>query len=492
MIALDSSHRGFIFNLNHFLSIRPEDSQVRIEKDEKISSAISKVRLLNLHKAIPVIEQFYPNCGRKARRQFEMLRALILMPHFGYNSISLWYAALDGDPLIAGICGFFDGKIPPVGSFYNLARRFSNMPVTSHVQPEGFNLSESLKRAKQEKKKGKNKKDKWGDDSNPKVADLVQPFLDNPDNDDFVKCTDFLNAIFRIIGIEKSIELGLIDPDHIKLSGDGTALHEHAVSTGRELLAQPGFRWYSDPDARWGWDSDLETFFFGRHVYLLGSYRKEFKKDLPLYFSMDPANMHDSILGVEAIKDFHRLNSDLTISAVCLDSAHDNESTYQLLQALKAQSYIDPNLRGAKGRPPSGIYVDPNGGTVTCPAKLKMYNAGWDKTHQCYKFRCPVHVKKCGVACCPLGHECSNSKSGRWYNLYPKGLRADGIARSQTKEWKVEYTSRTTCERLNKRVLNDYGMHKSYARDTNVMFFMLFACCLNIHMDAWVRIGAPG
>ena len=56
-----------------------------------------------------------------------------------------------------------------------------------------------------------------------------------------------------------------------------------------------------------------------------------------------------------------------------------------------------------------------------------------------------------------------------------------------TKQWKAIYNNRTSCERVNNRILNDYGLHKTKTRTQRRISFMAFLGCVNIHADAWLK-----
>ena len=72
-----------------------------------------------------------------------------------------------------------------------------------------------------------------------------------------------LQQLFSIAAIVPSLELGLIDPDNLTASGDGTCVHSHANPYGHRVCkcSEKGIkgcmcpRHFSDPDASWGWDS---------------------------------------------------------------------------------------------------------------------------------------------------------------------------------------------------------------------------------------------
>ena len=96
------------------------------------------------------------------------------------------------------------------------------------------------------------------------------------------------------------MELGLITPDNLTVSADGTCVHTHANSFGHKVYncADNGIynctfkRRYSDPDAFWAWDSDLNCYFYG-HTHMLSYHNKHYQTDLPLHTRFLDARRHN-------------------------------------------------------------------------------------------------------------------------------------------------------------------------------------------------------
>lgn len=120
--------------------------------------------------------------------------------------------------------------------------------------------------------------------------------------------------------------------------------------------------------------------------------------------------------------------------------------------------FID--LNSNRSRPdsiPDTISIDGDG-TPLCMAGFRMVNWGYCKQKHSRKWRCPFACGK--VDSCPCKEKCSSSSYGRciytkpdWdsrlYTPVPRG----------TEEYKLVYNNRTSCERVNSRVLNDYHLH---------------------------------
>ena len=252
----------------------------------------------------------------------------------------------------------------------------------------------------------------------------------------------------------------------VTLSGDGTCVHTHTSPYGHKVCSCPDHgqarcncpRHYSDPDAHWGWDSDLGTYYFGYTLYILAYHDSWLGIDLPLHIRFLDARRHASVSGIVALKEFRDRNPDLPIQNLCFDSANDNYPTYDLCKAWGIRPFID--LNASRGRPrsiPDEIIIDKDG-TPICQAGYRMVYRGYCSGRSRCKWRCPLACRK--VDDCPCRDKCSKSPYGRcvytkpeWdARLYPPVARG-------TREYKKIYKDRTSCERVNNRILNDYHLH---------------------------------
>lgn len=106
---------------------------------------------------------------------------------------------------------------------------------------------------------------------------------------------------------------------------------------------------YSDTDAAVCWDSDLKESYIGHYLYLLCEYVRlndGLYTDLPVHLHMPlkPAQ-HDSLSLIEAWKEFKYLKPAFRPAFICLDSAHDNNATYQMFHEEGIEALIDQNRR---------------------------------------------------------------------------------------------------------------------------------------------------
>ena len=145
------------------------------------------------------------------------------------------------------------------------------------------------------------------------------------------------------------------------------------------------------------------------------------KVELPLLMKFTDARRHDSKnflysmddFGRNAfgIYDFGRHLYGLSPKNVCLDSAHDNIPTYELLEHWDINALVDINGRAKSSEnTPADITFDKTGHPL-CPAGHKMCPWGNDPIKDAHKYRCPL---KCGrIDSCPHAETCSPGSYGR-------------------------------------------------------------------------------
>lgn len=92
---------------------------------ESFAEPLSKVWLLDLDPAIPLLLQRYPSFGRPVEFEpVDLLRSLILMSDIKVFGITEWVDKLRSDKLLAVLSGFDPNKTPGVGTFYDFIDRF--------------------------------------------------------------------------------------------------------------------------------------------------------------------------------------------------------------------------------------------------------------------------------------------------------------------------------------------------------------------------------
>ncbi|MGI6165985.1 MAG: hypothetical protein ACOYEN_08395, partial [Limnochordia bacterium] len=79
---------------------------------------ISKLWYLDLDPVLELLAPYYGQGGRPAVNQPQILRALVAMNHYRHDSVTSWVKVLRSDPVLVMACGFEDGHIPGIGTFY--------------------------------------------------------------------------------------------------------------------------------------------------------------------------------------------------------------------------------------------------------------------------------------------------------------------------------------------------------------------------------------
>lgn len=301
-----------------------------------------------------------------------------------------------------------------------------------------------------------------------------------------------LQTLLKAIVLNPSIEKGRIDMDDLTHSGDGTAIHIHSDARGHHIEEYMGtdkfetLRRYSDPSATYGFDSDLGSYYFGYTGYLLGVHSQADKIDLPVSFMIEPARDHDSTISIKALNQFRAFYPEVKVSNYGLDSANNSEAAFALCLDWNITPVIDLNARRGKDRKSGTISIDSKG-IPHCQAGVEMDLTGLDKTHNAYKYRCPLVMKK--IRECLHWDSCSRTSYGRTCCQKCDSVRKKTGLKYKSDKWKKIYVNRTSCVRMYNRILNDCNLHKSKMRTDRRLAFQTFLACVNIHGDAWSKTG---
>lgn len=148
---------------------------------------------------------------------------------------------------------------------------------------------------------------------------------------------------------------------------------------------------------------------------------------------------------------------------------HGQHAHLRLLKDRGISAFIDLNSRC--GRPktiPDTIRIDKNG-TPLCDAGHPMVPNGQDRSTGYLMWRCPfgkAHASKCS-------RNCSNAKYGRVIKTRPEwDIRLYTDVPHGTESYKRIYSQRTATERLNDRILNDYGAAPHDDTPQRSLFFL--------------------
>ncbi len=487
MLVHWQSHQEYLYFL-HETKVHLDSSQ-RMRLHLEFDAAREKLRMLNLDPVMEYLSAFYSHTGRPAVNQPQILRSLVLMMLLGVTSLTAWCQRLRADSLLALLIGCRPNSLPPLGSYFDLMDRLWSQPKA--LQKTGRkDLFPKDKNSKPSNKPGKGKK---LPNKHPGITGKLAAYALSHESFPF-HYEEPLQQLFRLAALIPSLRDGLFPTDGVTLSGDGTCVHSHASSYGHKVCKcmENGIphcsckRHFSDPDAHWGWDSDEEVFYFGHTLYMLCSHNADIGVDLPLHIRFLDARRHDSVSAIVSLREFKTLDPDVPVKDLCLDSAHDNYATYGLCQKWNIRPFIDLNTN--RGRPdsiPDSISIDADG-TPLCMAGFRMVDWGYCKQKHSRKWRCPLACGK--TDSCPCKEKCSSSSYGRcvytkpdWdIRLYPPVPRG-------TDEYKKIYNNRTSCERVNNRVLNDYHLHDMGIHTRKRYSFFTMIICICIHLDARLK-----
>lgn len=460
-------------------------NQSELKRFDSFKDSLDKLFLLNLDKLKTILSPYYSNTGRPSKNQPEIFRSFVLMMDLGETSVTRWVERLKSDDMLANLIGCNTHNLPPLGSYYDFINRLWLYDESQRYRK--FHAADRHYKPKSKPKKGAKLK--------PKKSGTVQRICDFV-KDDRVFSARFerlLQEIFIEIAVKPSIDFKLIDKDNLTIAGDGSCLHVHASVYGNKhcdckskgIYKCKCHRKYSDLDANIGWDSDLNNWFYGHTLYTISCHNTNLKIDLPLHISIFNAKRHDSISGVVALTEIKSLLPKVNFKHICFDSANDNIPTYELCNHLGIIPLIDFNKR----RKGNTIYKDnitiSDKGTPICQGGYSMTYWGYCKDRFRQKWRCPKFARKnfeCDLSC-------SDSNYGRTVYTYTKdNPRLFPPIPRDSDKFKEIYSNRTSCERINNRILNDYNLHQNFTRGRKRLSFFSIIAGINIHLDARLKV----
>lgn len=443
--------------------------------------ALFKMVHLRVDDLIPLLSSAYSHTGRPASFQMEIFRSFILMAHFKVVSIKNWVKTLSHDPLLAFLCGFHPDHVPASSNHYDFISR-----IFFHFAHHSLFMPCKNSKPKVKLKKG----EKYKPIRNFTTEQVVDFYLDG--NNDDSRPELLLQQIFDIAAVQFSVDSHLIEnTDNLTASGDGSAFHVHSNPYGNKICDCHSrncdcLRRYSDPEADFGKDTDLDMWYFGYTEYNISYYNKKLGIDLPLFLTLEKASQHDSISAVTSFERFRTLNRSLSVKNFCLDSASDNYATHRYLLHHHIIPFIDINKRSS-----SNIYEKIEGigenGKPVCKAGIDMIYWGYDAKRYRHKYRCPLALGR--ISECSCCDECRKSEYG--LTVWVKSSddpKLFGPVPYGTDKWKTIYKNRTSCERINNRILNNYNLHQCRMHTRPRLLFLMMMIGINIHLDAFLKV----
>lgn len=354
-------------------------------------------------------------------------------------------------PNTAIICGFTPGDVPGIGTFADFDKRLWGK---SNKNESEENVKDKMIKPDKPKEDGEKAPSVEKESVGKKIERYLGEDASALDELPFQK----LYKLFQKAALEASIRLGVVGGEI--LSGDGTPIvtsnrersnracpmnpegkHE-CLCKGKDKDAACPFksgpdqarpceadewkdkRYYSQPDTAVGFDSSRKNYYSGYDLYMITDTRQ----DAPLFPMLNRASMHDSHGFVECIMRMAHHFPDFHPRYVLLDSAHDVDPIYQLIEQYGAGAVIDLNTRGAdQVRLPDGFGLDENNIPV-CPKHAQLVRTGTDKKAERAIFQCPkMRPNAEGKCICTCDTPCEKSKKSSRISvplaLLPENLR---------------------------------------------------------------------
>ena len=444
----------------------------------KYRSALHKMRKIDVSLAHEILLPLYSHTGRPAIDPAFLIRSFILMQHLGYTSIHNWCDDLACDVLLQWLIGSFDP--PSVASHYDFIIRLT------HQDPHMTDLYDEDHYKKPSGNKPKNH-EKLINYAHTETEYIVDKYK-NGSKCEHDRMTYTLQCLFNSLAVIPSIDMGFIDDHNLVLSGDGSSLHIHASRNGHKVKndenGNPLFR-FTAPDADIGWDSSLECYYLGYTLYNI-SYHNPLKSiDLPVHISLEKASQHDALTTVSASARFFDICPSLHPKYICFDAASDSLPIFRFFRQKNIIPIIDINHRHTGVDPFKKYNLNAKGKPI-CQKGIPMIDYGYDIQRNRRKFRCPLAMGK--IDSCPFIEECSTSSYGHTvYVNDDDDLRLFGPIPYKSDKWEQIYKNRTSTERMNNRILNDYKLHSMKIRNGAKYAFFAIMAGISIHLDAWIK-----
>lgn len=465
--------------LNLMLFLETEKSRV-----VSLDKSLSKLYLLNLDSLLPGIKPLYSDIGRPAENQQGIIRSLVLMLDFKKHSITNWASEVANDKLLCAICGFEFGKAPRYPSYYDFIKRLwlasHKVHVKRKLKPKSFYSKPR-------------KKLKAGQKLPPKHSGVVKKLVSlaikgklRQERPEII----FQKFLARCV-VDTSAKMGILgNTDRLSIAMDGSCYNSGASHHGVKVCncRSKGVysckcpRRYSDPDARWGWDSYHEQYFYGDTLF--STTASDSPYDLPIYLRIAQATRHDSILTVFALNEIRVLYPNLLFKNFLADGAMDNYPTYKLLQHYSMIPYIplDSNAKYPDINLPHGVLCFDNKGLPICMGGIPYKDCGYSYPKG-IKYRCWFDCNDIAKPC-----KCSDSNYGRTIYIKPDyDPRLFPPIPRNSPAFKAIFKRRTSVERSNKRILVDYNIENGRCRSSNQRLSRATFAAINIHLDAWVK-----
>jgi len=441
--------------------------------------AFMKMYCLNLDLVRDDFLPLFSSTGKPSNQQPEIFRSFILMSHFKYASLEDWIAYAKSSEMICFLVGVTPDRFPGESTHRDFISRLWQADNSNHL------------RVVKKKPKTKHGKEKLP----PKRPGVIKYLVGKALSGEVFKQIPerLLQAVFTKTALIPSAAMGLLgDTNKLIVSGDGTCVTSHASFYGAKTCDCEGScscpRKFSDPFAKWGWDSRNEIWFFGYTAYLLSVHNPALKLDLPIYMKFVEASRNDGVTLITALAHARYLyDGFISFDSLLADAAHDNYPTYTLCKQWNIKPFIDLNKHGAVTVEPQSLTLSKNGAPI-CADGHEMLNWGFDAKKYRIKYRCPLVTGK--VKYCPYSTNCNKTLYGKIvYVKLAENLRLLTPVPRNSDEWRQTYNQRSAAERVNNRILTDYQLEHPKRYGKKKIAFFAFMNAINIHLDAQIKFG---
>ncbi|MCP4214919.1 MAG: hypothetical protein GY765_09690 [bacterium] len=384
---------------------------------------------LNTDPVLPLLRKCYsPTERRRPHDPDCMLRSLVLMTVHRQRSITEWVRETRTVSVLGILSGFSPPDTPGVGTYYDFMKRLTDSPYVrpcAHVEKRSTLTSgKHLRNRQREKDAKKENRDPHQSQSEKLAAELLA-HTDDPRPDGFPK---ILEDIFILIGILPCVRDGLLSPENMTVSGDGSVQASYASADGKPACdcRSHGItdcdhgRYYGSPTAEWCYCHHHGCFIFGDRYYHIVVTQNG--HDFVLITIMPGGNESDYTLSLKAfdrlLKMFREHGLSFLISGFIGDGHHDSYAHYEYFAKKGVIPFI-PLSEGSKnarphlsGKPDVILGKD---GIPLCPAGIPMRHHLYNKSKRTHVYCCPVkrQTHRDGKAVyvthedeCPLKKDC--------------------------------------------------------------------------------------
>jgi hypothetical protein len=416
------------------------------------------------------------------------------MQHFKFTSIEKWCDHVLHDPLLMFLLGVPAWKFPSFSSHYDFMNRLSGEHLhLNNLFPKGLFSKDKLKQLKMDNKLKKNEKLVNFDST---VSDAWMKEYSDPEHD--FKSRDFysLQALLNAIAVIPSQNRNIIPAKNLILSGDGTCLHIHSSPFGNRAVEKTEnetpdalvYR-YGNVTADIGWDSDLEVYYYGHTIHNTTYHDPVLGVDLPVFLTLEPASQHDLLTSISSITELVDLNPSLRPLYLTYDSASDCTNLYRFLRDMDIIPIIDHRDKDkeTKSSCPDKVQKIDEHGRPICMAGIPMMRDGRDNKRTRTKHRCPLSVGH--IHECPHKDECCpNNDYGKVVYIQDNwDYRMFGPVEYGSEQWQNIFNNRTSTERVNNRILNNYKLQYDRSRSAGKLMTKIIFAGINIHLDSWIK-----